>query len=435
MTSLRIPPEITGFFEGEPGKSLLIKGPPGGGKTIFALTMLFETNRNGVYLSTRVDPESLYNQIAWLKEGLPAENIIDATQSERQKMSGAPVIRALKYTDVPDFLKGVYQRTERLERPLVIIDSWDAVIAHTGYTEQKEREKLEHNLSDFSRKTATDIIFIVEYEDQRPLDYLVDGIIVSEKSVAYDDRRVRTMRLEKLRGQAIRQPRYLVSLTGGMFRAFPAYTGLGQANISRLPAIPDMGPGRLSTGIKDFDSVIHGYGGLNICYGDHAAYDLLLLPFILNSLSLDKTIVMLPSQQSLVRNLSSNASGDLLKKMKALPKDCFDGTAANIFKITAEADGSPPVCFLKPTDLIGQGDGKSAETIAEIVERGGFVFCFVPEGETLPAEVESMATVSLVTKMIVGVPCVYGNLPRTEIFAMETNSAEGPFEISLTPVV
>lgn len=434
MSGSRIPGEITDFFAGEPGKSLLIKGPPGGGKTIFALTLLLDTRRNGIYLSTRVDPESLYSHIGWLRNSLPAENIVDATQSERQKMGTGLAIRPLKYTDVPDFLKGVYLRTERLERPLVIIDSWDAVVAHTGFSETREREKLEHNLSDFSRKTATDIIFIAEYTEQRALDYLVDGIIVSEKST-YDDRRIRTVTLEKLRGQAIRQPRYLVSLAGGMFRAFPAFQGWVEGRFSNLSHLPDVAPGHLSTGIKDLDAMINGYGSFNICYGDHAAYDLLLLPFIMNSLSLDRTLVMLPSQQSLLRKISHGASEDLLKKIKALSKDSANALAKNIVQITADTGGSPPVCFLSLAELVQDGHGRAAETVARAVENGGFVFCFVPEGQSLPAEVESMAVTSLVTKMIVGVPCIYGRLPATEIFAMETDGARESPEVSLTPVV
>ena len=51
-----------------------------------------------------------------------------------------------------DFLKAVYVTTEKMEKPIVIVDSWDAVTSYTGYYEQREREELEHNLCDFSRK-------------------------------------------------------------------------------------------------------------------------------------------------------------------------------------------------------------------------------------------------------------------------------------------
>ena len=38
MVEFRIPEEISAFFDDEYGKMLLVKGAPGSGKTVFALT-------------------------------------------------------------------------------------------------------------------------------------------------------------------------------------------------------------------------------------------------------------------------------------------------------------------------------------------------------------------------------------------------------------
>ena len=47
-----IPDEIRNFFKDEYGKTFLIKGTPGSGKTVFALTLLSTLKRNGAYLSS-----------------------------------------------------------------------------------------------------------------------------------------------------------------------------------------------------------------------------------------------------------------------------------------------------------------------------------------------------------------------------------------------
>jgi KaiC/GvpD/RAD55 family RecA-like ATPase len=120
-----IPDDIRTFFLDEKGKTLLIKGTPGSGKTIFALSLLNALKGNSVYVSTRVDPDTLYGHHPWLKDKLSADNILDATQPEREQVAASKEIsiKPLKYTNVPDFLKGVYTRTERMENPIVIIDS------------------------------------------------------------------------------------------------------------------------------------------------------------------------------------------------------------------------------------------------------------------------------------------------------------------------
>ncbi len=432
MNNSFIPGEISGFFKGESGKTFLVKGNPGSGKTIFAFTLLRELKRSGVYLSTRVDPASLYNQIGWLKEGLPTENIIDATQSERQRAAGSSVIKPLKYTDVPDFLKGVYQRTETLKHALVIIDSWDAVVSHTGFYEPRERERLEHNLCDFSRKTATDIIFIAEYVEQKPLDYLVDGVVIAESGV-YDGRRTRTMALHKLRGSPIRQPFYPFTLDGGTFRAFSAFKGFSLENLGMPPTIPDISQERLSTGIRDLVSIINGYGSFNLCRGDRTSYDLLLLPFILNSLGLEKRLVLTLSEQSLLKNVRTFLPEHLREKIEVLPEENIGALGKHISDLNSQGLASGVIFFLSLDELVEHS--KAGSIISEVTQKGGFVFSFVSEGKPIDAELESMASTSLVAKMHSGVPCIYSRLPITEIHAMELDTSNSLPEVSLTPIV
>lgn len=76
----RIPPEICKFFSGV-GKTLLVKGAPGVGKSIFSLSLLEEMAEanNVIYISTRLNIDSLYDQFSWIESVLPPHNIIDAS--------------------------------------------------------------------------------------------------------------------------------------------------------------------------------------------------------------------------------------------------------------------------------------------------------------------------------------------------------------------
>jgi KaiC/GvpD/RAD55 family RecA-like ATPase len=434
-----VPEEIRNFFSDGRGKTLLAKGPPGSGKTCFAFTLLLEIGGNGVYLSTRVDPEALYGQLSWLKEVLPEESIIDATQSERQRTAGAretALIRPLKYADVPDFLKGVYQRTEKLESPVVIVDSWDAVVSHTGFYEPRERERLENNLCDFARKTGTRMIFIAEYIEQKALDYLVDGVAVIESNL-YDGRRIRRLDLQKLRGQAIRQPSYLFSLHSGIFKCFPTPPALHAISAPTATAnwhpLPDLGEGRVSTGTRDLDAIIHGFGNFSVLQGDYMPYELLLVPFILNSLILGRRVILSSSHQSLVRKVSPFVPHELLKQLRVVT-ELGQELVRSISALAEEvSDGS--LVFVLNVNEVGADRSVVRELISAVTEKSGVFLGFIGDESETGGEIESMGSVSLVTKMLCGVPCLYGRSPVTEIHAMELKMQNGTPEISLTPVV
>jgi len=76
-----IPDEIVKFFSIKGNSTLLVKGKPGSGKTIFSLECLIKLAKKecGLYYSTRVDPETVVSQYPYVAEYLPPKNIIDAT--------------------------------------------------------------------------------------------------------------------------------------------------------------------------------------------------------------------------------------------------------------------------------------------------------------------------------------------------------------------
>lgn len=426
-----IPDEIRTFFEGDYGQTLLIKGMPGTGKTAFALTLLSTLKGNGAYLSTRVDPETLYQQHPWIKDEIAADNILDATQSERERVARTQTItiKPLKYTNVPDFLKAVYLRTEKMTNPIIIIDSWDAVASYTEYYEQREREKLEHNLCDFSRKTKTKIILLVEYTGQTALDYLVDGVIFVESDLVYE-RRLRRMVMQKLRGCQITNPVRLFSLDKGMFKAFTEFKGV--ALESEKPPlsdpIPDPGGMMISTGIRDFDRVISGYGSCNLFEGDYITYDILARALCINTLNLGRHLVFMSTKQH-----------EFITRILPYIKEEYRGNisiVADIQKLKAGITGEKDIVLLtleEPADV----DTAVSEVLSSIKEQRCVALCFGGEEGGKGKELDSVASTQIKTKFISGIPCLYGEMPRTEIYAMEMEQpAQGGFPaLSLTPIV
>ena len=419
-----IPIEIRKFFADEYGKTLLIKGEPGTGKTVFALTLLSTLKGNGVYLSTRIDPDTLYMIYPWIKEAISADSIIDATQSER--LMKKHTIKPLKYIDVPDFLKAIYTKTEKMNNPIVIIDSWDAVASHTGHYDQNGREKLEYNLCDFSRETGTAMIFIAEYAEQRSLDYMVDGVIATESDM-YEGRRVRRMIIQKLRGCSIKTPVSLFSLSSGVFKSFLVPKTSELKNPVIPDPIPDLTTTSISTGIKGLDMLIAGYAhfSLNIFEGDYTTYEILARALAINSLNLGRRTFLTSTKQSEFINKITPFVKEEYRRNIVIEKEI-----KNLKEWIKSGKGD----FIVFLDLeeIKHVDEVVREVIASIREQGGVIMCYVGREQGKGKEIESIASIHFKTKLFSGIPCIYGESPRTEIYTMGLSYSKGFPVINLT---
>lgn len=215
-----IPQEIVNMLNLLRGSSLMVKGAPGTGKTIFSLELLKELGENysGIYVSTRVQPRDLYIMFPWLNGVVFEENIIDASCSFVSKSQ--ELNKVIRYSSQPDFVKATYEKIDGLKKPaLLVIDSWDAVFS---VVRESNEEELARTMIDLAKETETNLIMVVEKEKKTGLDHLVDGI-VSLKWEEKDGEWYREIYLDKLRGTEILQHKYLFTLNGGRFRHFEPF--------------------------------------------------------------------------------------------------------------------------------------------------------------------------------------------------------------------
>ncbi len=308
---MRIPSEIRKFFEIEEGQTLLIKGLPGTGKTTLALEIMNALceRKNGMYISTRVDPTRLYAVNPWVKEVLPPKNVVNATRAKLlRSLQGREISN---YDAVLDFFKVFFDEAEEIDNPMIVVDSWDAILNYTAKIMGEAQHGFEQNMCEFARDLGIHLIFVSEFSGIVPLDYIVDGVVTMEnlrlRSTGLDNsscmrtRYVRQIRLEKLRGVEIRQKTYIATLHGGRFRYFEPYREHTDARIGGdVVRIPDPSDGRISSGIPDLDSLIGGfkYGSCNVLeidYGVGKRYYQMLTALASNALKNGRGVFILPS--------------------------------------------------------------------------------------------------------------------------------------------
>lgn len=290
-----IPAEIIEFFNVFPGQTLLIKGKPGTGKTILSLEILKEIceERNGLYVSTRVTPEKLYNLFPWIKDIVPERNLVNATPKKLNERFTSPrhfPDQLFDYDTALNFFRILYEDAEEMDNPVVVIDSWDALL---GYLNLQENSSVSftQSICNFCHDVGTHLILIAETNGPTVLDYIVDGIVTlldtnvrgeGTDGQAYMEyskaRMLREIRIDKLRGVRRRRRSYAFTLNNGQFRHFPPYDKM---RIVEIEPIPDIDEIHRSSGIRDFDKITGGLekGGLTLFIVEHGV-GLRYVPFL-----------------------------------------------------------------------------------------------------------------------------------------------------------
>ena len=399
-----VPPEVIAFLGGKGGRSLIVKGGAGTGKTTFGLELLERIGKpqQSYYLSTRIGDEALYRQFPWLKSTEMRARILDAgklfldainaqaktatpelPESEKRKIQAAremmrtfgeergPPTRVdrthltalLKRTPMPE-VENVYNRVEQAlpEKSLLVIDSLEGITHKYGLEMEEFVMALQKDLVESSN---ANVVMILEKPEAGGIEYLVDGLISIQRE-ELDERRVRHMRLEKLRATNISRPRYAVTLNGGRFEAL----GFAAPNHTAPPTAlwkPTGDPERYySTGIPDFDALLGGgfrRGSFNAFEVDVNVgiddYYMLFTPTFLNFLTQGRGIIAV---------LAAGESHEKLRETIARH------TAPNVFdtrvRIADYTANETEEVYIVPMARFGRDEAMRAMVTAEKAARG-----------------------------------------------------------------
>ena len=394
-----VPLEVVAFLSGKGGRSLIIKGGAGTGKTTFGLELLERVGQpnRSFYLSTRVGDEALYRQFPWLKTTEMRSRVLDAAklfldaintggrrgepelpETEQKKIrAGREVLGSfgqergpptrvdrthltalLKRSAMPE-MENVYNRIERAlpEKSLLVIDSLEGVTHKYGLEMEEIVMALQKDLVEGSN---CDVVMILEKPEAGGIEYLVDGLISIQRE-ELDERRVRHLRLEKLRATNIGRARYAVTLNEGRFEALgTAVPRPGASAAAPWKAVSDS-ERFFSTGIPDFDKLLGGglkRGSFNAFEVDVNVgiddYYTLFTPTFLNFLSQGRGIIAV---------LAAGESPEKLRDtlIRHVPANQFD-TRVRIPDYSATETEEP---YILPMARFGRDEAMRAMVTAE----------------------------------------------------------------------
>ena len=233
--SLPIPRELLDFLRLTGPQSMLLRGPPGSGKTSLSLALLEAFPGNRFYVTNRVPNDDVLSSFPWLgRNGHHGIKVIDNThydlsiaqsthallQESMDVLTDSPAeTRELtEFMWLPEPLQEAWSRLDPKQSTLIVIDSWEALVdGYLGSSDGVARAELptkaevERSLLRRMGRATAHLLFVLEREDQTQLDYLVNAVGVTAREVV-DGRLERWLTIYKLRGVRIENPLYPFSL-------------------------------------------------------------------------------------------------------------------------------------------------------------------------------------------------------------------------------
>ncbi len=495
----RIPREIVEFFNQPGGHSMIVKGPAGTGKTTFALQLTEELGQVGSahYLSTRVSDVSLYNQFPWLKDRIKPASVVgvkkDAAHGMKVSRKALDVLTGkiergeiddedsggerpglavaegfLEVdlgTDLPE-VEVAYTFVEQAlpGRSLVLIDSIDALAERYGLAATRLINTIQQDLVETS---GANVMYVLEGSGETRLDYLGDGV-VNLASTDHVGRRLRVMTIEKLRGQGVRQYRYLYTLDGGRLMAFDIGEKPRLAKPQTWTAHPDLSKEAVSSGAVPIDALCGGLSrgrvtSFQIANGVPSEYvDWLRTAMICNFVAQGRGVAHVPPRKG---------TTDFLRELVSphLPAEAFE-THVRVFEpaslghVQESANALPlegsnvetdlkwsnveyrlphssrPFLALMAFDTLESVYGdKVLEEMSGVlasVRRARDVFVgFATPQSASAAKLENLASVMIHVESVQGSVVLYGEKPYTGLFNLSFDWSSGLPEAQLRPIV
>jgi KaiC/GvpD/RAD55 family RecA-like ATPase len=495
----RIPREIIEFFHGVGGHSLIVKGPAGTGKTTFALQLTEELGQVAAshYLSTRVSDASLYNQFAWLRERLKpheapaakkdaksvaqlsrkALNILTgklergelAEDDEGAERPGADVREGFLDVELGQDLPEVEMAYDFVEkslpgRSLILIDSIDALAERYGIAAPRLINTIQQDLVESS---GANVLYVLEGSGETRLDYLGDGV-VSFVSSDHHGRRLRVMTIEKLRGQEVRQHRYLYTLDGGRLMAFDIAEKPKIAKAQPWKAHADLSKDAVSTGIPPLDALVGGLArgrvtAFEITNSVPSEYiDWLRLAMICNAAAQGRGVAHVPPRKGTtdflrelvsphlaagafeanVRVFEPASLGHAEQSTNALPLEGSNVDAdlkwSNVEYRLPQAS-RPFLAFMAFDTLESMYGEKVIEEMSGVlasVRRARDTFVgFATPGSASAPKLANLASVLLHVESVNGSVVLYGDKPYTGVYNLSFDWSTGRPEAQLRPIV
>lgn len=462
---ISIPQEILSFLNKKGGQTLLIKGKAGSGKTILSLSLIKACQKDGIYLSTRTRPEDLYTDCPWIEEQLSEHNIIDATNPLKEKIAvkERDLTDVIKYGSKEDFLVALYERIAQLQNPMVVIDSWDAVLSqlHT------DEERMEKAITELCKETHTNLILVGENPEETRLDYLMDGVVRLEQTLI-ENRRLRTIHLTKLRGVLIHQPQYLFTLQHGMFRSFGRFKAKPVRNPQPWKPIPDT-ERHFSTGCEDLDELLGGgfrKGALNLFEEQfdvsRSAEGYLWRCCFFNFLAQKRGVVLVAGEgvsPQKVKELSvpfvgeetwdtyvrigvygiEDADEPYIVPVKGTAEERF-GTWKKVVQELRERNGKPIQDYTALDTLEFHGGVENTikavgVAVRELKTTGDLQIALAKPGLQVSEQVINLAETYFRFQSFFGTAVMYGVHPETGFYVIEVDGSEGYPQVKLTPIV
>ncbi|MEM0161413.1 MAG: ATPase domain-containing protein, partial [Thermoplasmata archaeon] len=302
----------------------------------------------------------------------------------------------------------------------------------------------------------TDIIFVLEKKKAENLEYIADGVILLEQDL-YDNRKIRILSIEKLRGIETKFKKYLFTLKDGKFYIFSQMIDIECKKHFEVPI--SVNDNKFSTGIKDLDDILGGgysYGSVNLIeYGEGVGLhsQLLKLPIIANAVVLDRGVLMaLPTGYSIEEEkeryniyindktkvdthiifLDYTRSSSDKENIISLGSQNKEKTGALIQQaITKLKTFGSPVFYLISIGVIEKYRGTLAiqeivEFINNIIDNKDIGILTLRPGVKNKTQIMNMASTHIRVVLINNTLCLYGINPKTNIYVIE------PWECHLT---